>query len=66
MVKAWLRPVRFSSCGEEDRKNIIICNYDERPGYAGVPNPLYTRDNAILMTGDASTSVGRLVQMARG
>ncbi len=28
-------------------KNIIICNFDEKPGYAGVDNPLYsdTRGN---------------------
>ncbi|MFT4302791.1 MAG: NAD(P)(+) transhydrogenase (Re/Si-specific) subunit beta, partial [Desulfovibrio sp.] len=50
----------------DECKNIIICNYDDKPGYAGVPNPLYERDGVILMTGDAAKTVDRLVSFALG
>lgn len=43
-------------------KNIIICNYDLNPGYAGVPNPLYSKPNVILMLGDAKQSLEILLQ----
>ncbi|KGN98346.1 hypothetical protein HQ36_02740 [Porphyromonas gingivicanis] len=40
---------------------IVICNYDLKPGYAGVENPLYTRSEGVaLMTGDAKESVAQL------
>ena len=50
----------------DECKNIIICNYDDKPGYAGVPNPLYERDGVILMTGDASKSFDKLLAYAHG
>jgi len=31
-----------------------------------VPNPLYTRDGVILMTGDASKSFDKLLAYAQG
>ena len=42
-------------------KNVIICNFDMNPGYAGVPNPLYTMDNTLLLLGDAKETVQRLI-----
>ena len=33
----------------DEAKNIIVCNYDNKPGYAGVDNPLYTSDNVTLL-----------------
>ncbi|MCR4563891.1 MAG: NAD(P)(+) transhydrogenase (Re/Si-specific) subunit beta [Clostridiales bacterium] len=42
-------------------KSVIICNFDEKPGYAGVPNPLYTMDNTLLLLGDAKETVQRLI-----
>lgn len=48
----------------EKAKNIIICNYDTKPGYAGVNNPLYTREGAVLLLGDAATTVGQLIEAA--
>lgn len=43
-------------------ENIIICNFDTKPGYAGVENPLYTRENGVrLMLGDAAQSIERLL-----
>ena len=42
-------------------KNVIICNFDEKPGYAGVPNPLYTMDNTLMLLGDANESVQKII-----
>ena len=50
----------------EQAKNIVICNYDDKPGYAGVPNPLYTREGVTLMTGDANTTLDELLSRAGG
>ena len=41
---------------------IIICNLDAKPGYAGVPNPLYEQENVTLLLGDAAETVGKLVE----
>lgn len=43
-------------------KEIFICNFDLKPGYAGVENPLYKRKEGIyLMLGDAKISVSALI-----
>ena len=39
---------------------VIVCNLDDRPGYSGVPNPLYADPKAILLFGDARETVARL------
>ena len=44
----------------EDAPKIVFCNFDTKPGYAGVPNPLYEADNVLLMLGDAKESVAQL------
>jgi len=38
----------------------VICNFDTKPGYAGVPNPMYSANNALLLLGDAKVSVAKL------
>ena len=43
-----------------EARNVIICNMDAEPGYAGVDNPLYTQDNVILLLGDAKETVETL------
>ncbi len=43
-----------------DAKHVIVCNFDEKPGYAGVPNPLYSAPNTIMMLGDAKETVAQL------
>jgi NAD(P) transhydrogenase subunit beta len=48
----------------EKAKHIIICNFDTKPGYSGVPNPLYSSEKAILMLGDAKETVERLADIA--
>lgn len=39
----------------------IVCNFDLKPGYAGVDNPLYTAPTTFLMLGDAKESVDELM-----
>jgi len=36
-----------------DAPMTVFCNFDTKPGYAGVPNPMYEADNVLLMLGDA-------------
>ena len=49
-----------------DAKHIIFCNYDLKPGYAGVENPLYARTEGVsLLLGDAAETVGQLIQDVR-
>ncbi len=44
-------------------KHVIICNYDLNPGYAGVPNPLYSKENGVsLLIGDAKETLGGLLK----
>ncbi len=43
-------------------KNVIICNYDLNPGYAGVENPLYTKEEGVyLELGDAKKTIQNLI-----
>ena len=45
-----------------EAKHLIICNYDLKPGYAGVPNPLYElKTGASLLIGDASETLKTLI-----
>ncbi len=47
-----------------DAKNLIICNYDLKPGYAGVDNPLYQdREKTTLLLGDASQTLTQLLAL---
>ncbi|MDR0239401.1 MAG: NAD(P)(+) transhydrogenase (Re/Si-specific) subunit beta [Deltaproteobacteria bacterium] len=47
----------------DEAKRVIICNYDDKPGYAGVENSLYRRDGVILIQGDAASVLERLIAM---
>ena len=49
-----------------DAPMAVFCNFDTKPGYAGVPNPLYEADQVLLMLGDAKTSVQALIGYAAG
>ena len=42
-------------------KHVVCCNFDEKPGYSGVNNPLYERNNTLLLPGDAKSTVHQLV-----
>ena len=41
-----------------DAKEVIVCNFDLKPGYAGVENPLYSREKGVyLCLGDAKETL---------
>ncbi len=45
-------------------RKLIICNFDTKPGYAGVPNPLYEgAPNIHMMLGDAKASLEQLISL---
>ena len=47
----------------DEARNVIICNFDLNPGYAGVENPLYTRSEGIfLKLGDAKDTLQNLLK----
>ncbi len=50
----------------ENAPMAVFCNFDTKPGYAGVPNPLYDASNVLLMLGDAKESVQKLIDGAQG
>ncbi len=45
----------------QDAKHIIVCNFDKKPGYSGVPNPLYDNSKTILLLGDAKETTINLL-----
>uniref|UniRef100_UPI003FF0A79B NAD(P)(+) transhydrogenase (Re/Si-specific) subunit beta n=1 Tax=Candidatus Fimivicinus sp. TaxID=3056640 RepID=UPI003FF0A79B len=45
----------------DQAKHVIICNYDLKPGYAGVDNPLYHRQGVTLLLGDAQATLQSLL-----
>ena len=46
----------------DQAKHIIICNYDLKPGYAGVDNPIYTKESGVsLLLGDAAQTLQQLL-----
>lgn len=45
-----------------DAPEVIVCNFDLKPGYAGVENPLYTREKGVyLCLGDAKQTLMTLI-----
>jgi NAD/NADP transhydrogenase beta subunit len=43
-------------------RHVLVCNLDGRPGYSGVPNPLYDEPATLLLFGDANVTVTDLLQ----
>ncbi|MEG1529326.1 MAG: NAD(P)(+) transhydrogenase (Re/Si-specific) subunit beta, partial [Clostridia bacterium] len=44
-------------------KNIFIFNYDLKPGYAGVENPIYSRKNGVhLYLGNAAETLAKFIE----
>jgi len=50
----------------EEARHIIICNFDTKPGYAGVDNPLYENPKSILLLGDAQETLQSLLDQVSG
>lgn len=46
----------------DEAGQVIVCNLDDRPGYSGVDNPLYSYPRTMMLLGDAKQSVGRLLE----
>ncbi len=44
-----------------EAQNVVCCNFDDKPGYSGVRNPLYEKDNTVLLPGDAKKTVQQLL-----
>ena len=44
-----------------EAQNVVCCNFDAKPGYSGVHNPLYEKDNTVLLPGDAKKTVQQLL-----
>ena len=46
----------------DQAKHIIVCNYDLKPGYAGVDNPIYSRKEGVTsLLGDAAQTLQQLL-----
>ncbi len=41
--------------------SVIVCNYDSKPGYSGVENPLYDNPKTLMASGDAKTTASKLI-----
>jgi len=46
-----------------EARRVIVCNLDEKPGYSGVQNPLYTKERTIMLLGDAKKSMEALISL---
>ncbi|MBF0303117.1 MAG: NAD(P)(+) transhydrogenase (Re/Si-specific) subunit beta, partial [Desulfamplus sp.] len=46
-----------------EAENIIVCNFDDKPGYSGVPNPLYKNSKTIMLEGDAKETITELISL---
>ena len=46
----------------DEAPEVIVCNFDLKPGYAGVENPIYSREKGVyLELGDAKETLMRLM-----
>jgi H+-translocating NAD(P) transhydrogenase subunit beta len=45
----------------DEAKSVIVCNLDARPGYSGVENILYSRQNVNLLPGNAADTISRII-----
>src|SRR5690554_6449891 len=51
----------------DEAKHIIICNYDLKPGYAGVENPIYKKEDGVsFLLGDAAETLQQLLNDLKG
>ena len=44
-----------------EAEHVLIFNFDTKPGYAGVENPLYKADNVTLLLGDAAATLKEFI-----
>jgi H+-translocating NAD(P) transhydrogenase subunit beta len=48
-----------------EAKTVVVCNVDDKPGYSGVDNTLYTHPNTIMLTGDAADTARHLTSAVK-
>jgi len=46
-------------------KSVIVCNYDSKPGYSGVENPLYGDPKTLMASGDAKATASKLMDAVK-
>ncbi|MBS4026271.1 MAG: NAD(P)(+) transhydrogenase (Re/Si-specific) subunit beta [Clostridia bacterium] len=46
----------------DEAKYIFICNKDTQPGYSGVDNLLYQKENVSLLLGDAAQTIKQILE----
>ena len=49
----------------DQAKTVIIVKRSLSPGFAGIPNPLFINDNALMVFGDAKDVLQKLIQAAK-
>ena len=49
----------------DEASKVFILNFDKKPGYAGVENPLYEDDKTRLLLGDAKESIDTILDEIR-
>lgn len=49
-----------------DARQLVVCNFDGKPGYSGVDNPLYRNPGTTMLLGDAKLTVGQLTSGLTG
>lgn len=46
-------------------RHVLVCNYDTKPGYAGVDNTLYGLEKVQMLLGDAKESLALILKAAQ-
>src|SRR5699024_2148189 len=49
----------------DEADKVYILNFDKKPGYAGVENPLYKDEDTRLILGDAKESIDKVLDEIR-
>ncbi|MBP7585909.1 MAG: NAD(P)(+) transhydrogenase (Re/Si-specific) subunit beta [Spirochaetes bacterium] len=44
-----------------EAKNVVVFNLDTKPGYSGVENSLYAKDNVVMSLGNAEETLGEIL-----
>lgn len=45
-----------------EAKNVVVCNLDTKPGYSGVENTLYSKNNVIMVLGNAADTLTGILE----
>jgi len=40
---------------------VVVVKRSMRPGFAGIPNPLFTADNTLMLFGDGKKAIAGLI-----